>query len=241
VAARLAPAGSTLRQHALNLRATVGQPDTVRYEHLHAMFDGAERRRLTGRAGGGPVPEVVAALLDGAGGASRPDRIALLDLALWVREHFNQRVDRMTMLNSVEARVPFQDNQVVDLALKLPFGVKAPRGRSKQLLKEAFTGEIPEFVLRRPKRPFAAPMGAWAGGALRGFATGVLAADRLEAAGMIDPAAAHRALAAVEPGREDRHTSRLWTLVMLQLWAEGLRVAPPAPARRAPAYAVRAV
>ena len=74
-------------------------------------------------------------------------------------------------------------------------------------------------------------MGAWAGGGLRGFADDVLDAGRLEAAGMIDPAAAQRALAAVEPGREDRRTSRLWTLVMLQLWAEGLRVAPPAPAR----------
>ena len=65
----------------------------------------------------------------------------------------------MTMLNSVEARVPFQDNEVVDLALRLPFGVKASRGRSKRLLKEAFSGEIPDFVLRRPKRPFARPDG----------------------------------------------------------------------------------
>jgi asparagine synthase (glutamine-hydrolysing) len=244
-AARLAPAGSTLRQHVLNLRATVGQPDAVRYEHLHAIFDGAERRRLTGGTAGtgkSPVAEIVESLLAGAGRASRPDRIALLDLALWVREHFNQRVDRMTMLNSVEARVPFQDNEVVDLALSLPFGVKAPRGQSKRLLKEAFTGVIPEFVLRRPKRPFAAPMGAWAGGALRGFAADVLAAGHRESSGVIDAAAARLALGAVEPGREDRQTSRLWTLVMLQLWTEGLRAAPPVPSPNgAAAYAVRAV
>jgi asparagine synthase (glutamine-hydrolysing) len=159
-----------------------------------------------------------------AGRASRPDRIALLDLALWVREHFNQRVDRMTMLNSVEARVPFQANEVVDLALGLPFGVKAPGGRSKRLLKEAFRDQIPEFVLRRPKRPFAAPMGAWEDGALQGFAEDALSPGRLTAAGLIDPEAAGRALAATAPGRRDRRTAKLWTLVMLQLWAEGLRV-----------------
>jgi asparagine synthase (glutamine-hydrolysing) len=129
----------------------------------------------------------------------------------------------------VEARVPFQDNEVVDLALALPFGVKAPGGRSKRLLKEAFRGVVPEFVLRRPKRPFAAPMGAWEGGALQRFAAETVAADRLAATGLIDPAVAADALAAVEPGREDRRTSRLWTLVMLQLWAEGLRAVRPAP------------
>jgi len=227
---QLAPAGSTLRLHAQNLRSTVGQPDAVRYERLHAIFGGAERRRLLGGgAGSGAVGGIVEPLLRDAGRAGRPDRIALLDLALWVREHFNQRVDRMTMLNSVEARVPFQDNAVVDLALALPFGVKAPGGRSKHLLKEAFRGAVPEFVLRRPKRPFAAPMGAWEGGALRRFAAETVAPDRLAAAGMIDPAVAGAILATAEPGRRDRQTSRLWTLVMLQLWAEGLREIQPAP------------
>ncbi|HEX2513739.1 MAG TPA: asparagine synthase-related protein, partial [Chloroflexota bacterium] len=226
--ALLAPPGSTLRLHAGNLQGSIGQPDAVRYERLHAIFGPAERDRLTGGAAGGAVQPLLDDLLDGGQGrsVSRADRIALLDLALWVREHFNQRVDRMTMLNSVEARVPFQDNEVVDLALGLPFAVKAPGGRSKHLLKEAFREEIPEFVRRRPKRPFAAPMGAWEQGALSGLAAEVLSPDRLDGAGIVDPVAAQQALAAVEPGREDRRTARLWTLVMLQLWAEGLRAAP---------------
>jgi asparagine synthase (glutamine-hydrolysing) len=138
------------------------------------------------------------------------------------------------MLNSVEARVPFQDNAVVDLALRLPFAVKAPRGRSKYLLKQAFRRQIPEFVLRRPKRPFAAPMGAWEVGALAAFARDTLADDRLRAAGLVDPQAARHALAAAEPGRRDRLTTKTWALVMLQLWAEQMRAARP-PAVPTPA------
>lgn len=232
--AHLAPAGSTLRLHAQNLRATIGQPDAVRYEWLHTIFDEDTRRRLTGRAGtpgATPVGALLEPLLSLSPAGSRADRIALLDLALWVREHFNQRVDRMTMLNSVEARVPFQDNEVVDLALGLPFAVKAPGGRPKWLLKHAFRREVPEFVLRRPKRPFAAPMGAWETGALRRFAEET--AGRLGASALVDPIAARHALDAVEPGRRDRQTTRLWTLVMLQLWFEALRglhaIAPAAP------------
>jgi len=222
---RLAPPGSTLRLHAQNLRATIGQPDATRYERLHAIFDSDTRRRLTGRAPssrGSSITEVLEPLLGESPHGSRADRIALLDLALWVREHFNQRVDRMTMLNSVEARVPFQDNEVVDLALSLPFTVKAPGGRPKGLLKQAFTGEIPDFVLRRPKRPFAAPMGAWEAGALRRFAEDSLTAGQPGISALIDMEAARHALDGVEPGRRDRRTARLWTLVMLQLWLEAM-------------------
>lgn len=219
----LLPAGSRWRLHAQNLQATVGQPDVARYEHLHAIFARHERQVLTGlqeRSGADAVAEVVAPLLDGVPYRSRADRVALLDLALWVREHFNQRVDRMTMLNSVEARVPFQDNEVVDLALGLSFTQKAPRGQPKRLLKEAFRDQIPEFVLRRPKRPFAAPMSAWVDGALRGFAAEMLSPTRLQATGLIDPGAVQQVMAASDPARPDRKASKLWALLMLQLWCE---------------------
>ncbi len=238
VLARVVPNGSVLREHAFNLLATLGRSDLERYAYTHTIFDQAERRALVGGAGAGAetaLAAVVTPLLDGARGGARGDRIALLDLALWVREHFNQRVDRMTMLNSVEARVPFQDNAVVDLALRLPAALKARRGQPKRLLKAAFRQDLPEFVLRRPKRPFAAPAWAWSVGALRGFAHEVLAPERVRAAGVLDPDQAARALAATETAgaREDRQTARswqkLWTLLMLQLWLEELRAAP-APA-----------
>jgi asparagine synthase (glutamine-hydrolysing) len=227
LATRTVPKSSTLYAHAKNLLATVGQSDVARYEHTHAIFNRAERRAMTGRSDpgvdGSPIASIVEPLLAGLGESAAPDRVALLDLTLWVRDHFNQRVDRMTMLNSVEARVPFQDNAVVDLALRLPFLTKAPFGRSKALLKRAFRREIPAFVLERPKRPFAAPQWAWGTGTLRSFAHETLSEDRVRAVGLIDPSVARKVLQATDTTAQDRSTFKLWTLLMLHVWAEQLR------------------
>jgi asparagine synthase (glutamine-hydrolysing) len=237
LATRVIPADSAIAGHARNLRAFMDTDELARYEWLYAVFDQTERLALTGhhwsRTRESPLAKLLGPLQAGGAGCSRADTMARLDLALWVREHFNQRLDRMTMLNSIEARVPFQDDTVVDLALRLPFSAKAWAGHPKKLLRDAFRHEIPEFVLRRPKRPFAAPAWAWGVGALRSFATSTLTEERVRWAGLVDPVAAQRALAATESQRQDRGTTKLWTLLMLQLWAEGLGVrGNPATAAR---------
>jgi asparagine synthase (glutamine-hydrolysing) len=182
--------------------------------------------RLTGShaaAPPSPATRLIENLLDEAPGGHLGERIALLDLLLWVREHFNQRVDRMTMFNSVEARVPFQDNEVVDLALALPYRTRAPFGRPKHLLKAAFRRDVPEFVLDRPKRPFAAPMAAWLKGPLRPLLAETLAQDRVRDAGLVDPTTAAEVTFGGPTSRDIRRVMQVWTLFMLHLWAEGLR------------------
>ena len=152
IVARLAPTDSLLQMHARNLQGILGQSALNRYELSQAVFDVSERRAFTGRQdvrlGCGPLATVAGPVLAGADGCSRADQVALLDLALWLRDHFNQRLDRMTMMTSVEARVPFQDNAVVDLALQLPFLTKAWACQPKKLLKDAFRKEILELCIR---------------------------------------------------------------------------------------------
>ncbi len=137
-----------------------GLPIAARYAASHQIFGPDERRLLAGRSGppvsAGLLADVLEAI--GAPGACSYDQfIALADLMLWVREHFNQRLDRMSMRNSVEARVPFQANAVVDLGLGLRPDEKMPGGRAKGLLRDAFRDVIPPEILRRPKRPFSVP------------------------------------------------------------------------------------
>jgi len=127
--------------------------------------------------------------------------------------------------------VPFQDNAVVDLALSLPYGAKAPRGRPKHLLKEAFRDQLPDFVRDRPKRPFAAPMSGWAKGALRELIRDTLDRDAIGAAGLVDADAAVHAL---DPANSlnRRPVDRLWALLLLHLWHDGLRAASADAATR---------
>lgn len=98
--------------------------------------------------------------------ASFADQMEYRDLVLWVGEHFNPRLDRISMLHSVEARVPFQDDRVVDVALSIPMSVKSKRNSRKGLLKKAFADLLPPETRRRPKRSFQAPGAAWLQGGL---------------------------------------------------------------------------
>ncbi|WP_027343714.1 asparagine synthetase B family protein [Hamadaea tsunoensis] len=66
-----------------------------------------------------------------------------------------QRVDRASMGQGVEARVPFLDLALVRLALRLPVDVKVRDGVEKWILRQAFRGELPEYILNRPKNPMS--------------------------------------------------------------------------------------
>ena len=112
------------------------------------------------------LAEIVERAIHGAG--PFVDQMARADLALWVGEHFDPRLDRVTMAHSVEARVPFQDDDVVGLALSLGNGQKSDRRARKRVLAEAFADVLPDVVLTRPKRSFQAPGRAWLEGSLAG-------------------------------------------------------------------------
>ncbi|MER7334414.1 MULTISPECIES: asparagine synthase-related protein [unclassified Micromonospora] len=66
-----------------------------------------------------------------------------------------QRVDRASMGHGVEARVPFLDLSVVELAMRLPIGLKMREGQEKWIVRRAFADLLPDYVRRRPKNPMS--------------------------------------------------------------------------------------
>ncbi|WLP89150.1 MULTISPECIES: asparagine synthase-related protein [Gordonia] len=62
-----------------------------------------------------------------------------------------QRVDRASMSATVEARVPFLDERVVETALRLPMSMKTRDGQEKWVLRRAFDDALPDYVINRPK------------------------------------------------------------------------------------------
>ncbi|PWR05925.1 asparagine synthetase B [Micromonospora acroterricola] len=66
-----------------------------------------------------------------------------------------QRVDRAAMAHGVEARVPFLDLSVVELAMRLPLELKLRDGQEKWIVRRAFADVLPDYVLRRPKNPMS--------------------------------------------------------------------------------------
>lgn len=133
-----------------------------------------------------------------------------LDLNLRLPELLLMRVDKMTMGVALEARVPFLDQEVVELAMRIPSAVKT-RGL-KHVLKHAVRGLLPEPILRRPKQGFSVPVREWFLGRL-----GQEMRDRLDrfcrTTDFLDPAAVRRLL---DQGR----APQAWYLFNFALWHE---------------------
>ncbi len=90
--------------------------------------------------------------------------------------------DKMSMAVSLECRVPLLDHELVELAARMPGGVKMRGGRLKHVMKKALGGVLPPEILDRKKRGFGTPMGAWLKGELAPLLTRAAVAPRRSSA-----------------------------------------------------------
>ena len=87
--------------------------------------------------------------------------IQLNDIHQYLAEDILKKVDLASMLNSLEARVPFLDHRLVPLVLSLPERYKVRRLTTKWLLKSIASRYLPGRIVRRPKRGFTVPISRW--------------------------------------------------------------------------------
>lgn len=92
------------------------------------------------------------------------EKMLLVDKAVILPDIFFQKVDRSTMAASVEVRVPFADNALLDHVLSLTPEVLMHGGVQKGLLRKAMQDVLPENVLIGRKRGFGVPFGYWVTG-----------------------------------------------------------------------------
>ena len=83
------------------------------------------------------------------------DKMIYLDLKVRLPELLLMRADKMTMANSVEARLPYLDYQFVEYALSLPSGFKYSHNKTKYIFKRALQGILPNEVIFQSKKGFA--------------------------------------------------------------------------------------
>lgn len=89
------------------------------------------------------------------------DRATAFYIRLYLQDGILVKVDRASMLNSLEVRAPFLDRDVVDFARRLPASVKLRGGTTKWILRQVAAPLVPERVIKRPKQGFAVPCGQW--------------------------------------------------------------------------------
>jgi asparagine synthase (glutamine-hydrolysing) len=214
------------------------------WQHMRWMtFLTPEQRRELYR------PEVYAAAADGAAatiarylgnvGDDRLQRQLFCDLLFYLPEDILVKVDHMGMAASIENRVPFLDNEVVDLAVQMPSRLKW-RGRTrKYVLKQAYADALPPVILDREKQGFSIPLKTWLNQEWNELLHDTLDESTLARDGLFQPATVRRWIAEHEAGRAN-HSHILWALMVFQLWSRRWLSAAPAsrPDRPLPAASV---
>ncbi len=126
--------------------------------------------------------------------------------------------DKMSMAASVEVRVPLLDNEIVDLASRIPSNLKLRGWRRKYIFKKSQEGVLPHEIIWRPKAGFGAPIRSWLASDLTPVAQELLSASSIDARGLIDKDEVRRMWAANVSGAAD-FSMRLYALLSLEIWS----------------------
>jgi asparagine synthase (glutamine-hydrolysing) len=146
------------------------------------------------------------------------DRFLYADLCAYLPEDVLFKVDRMSMVHSLEVRVPLLDQHLLSWVLRLPFDLRYRRARGKYLLRKVAARYLPPSILRPRKQGFGIPIGRWLRGELMQPVREMFLSERFQRRGIIRPQAALELLK-MHSGRRYELGHRLWSLVIFEAWA----------------------
>ncbi|MCD6680407.1 MAG: N-acetylglutaminylglutamine amidotransferase [Burkholderiaceae bacterium] len=155
--------------------------------------------------------------------ADAVERALQLDATVMLADDPVKRVDNMTMAWGLEARVPFLDHELVELAARLPLDDKLGDG-GKRVLKAIGRRLLPTEVVDRPKGYFPVPILKHIDGPVLALARDSLTDRRALERGLFRRETVERLLAAPSQHITPLRGSRLWQLALLEMWlrARGL-------------------
>ncbi|MFS0756801.1 asparagine synthase (glutamine-hydrolyzing) [Noviherbaspirillum sp. 1P10PC] len=158
--------------------------------------------------------------------ATFEDRMMYLDSMTYLPDDILVKVDRAAMATSLETRVPFLDHRIVELAWRMPVGMKIDRGQGKQALRKILDKHVPRHLIERPKQGFSVPVGSWLKGPLREWAEHLLNRGRLQQEGYLNANEIESRWQEHLSGRRNWEHS-LWSVLMFQSWLEHQAVPQP--------------
>ncbi len=147
------------------------------------------------------------------------DRVLRFDVTTLIVDDPVKRVDNMTMAWGLEARVPFLDHELVELAMQMPPELKLGSD-GKHVLKRIARGLIPDSVIDRPKGYFPMPALKYVRGEFLDFMRDILDAEACRARGLLERAYVEKLLAAPDRYFTKLQGSKLWHLALLELWLQ---------------------
>ncbi len=153
-----------------------------------------------------------------APGATDPvDQALRLDTTVMLVDDPVKRVDNMTMAFGLEARVPFLDHELVELAARIPAPLKLADG-GKGILKAVARQMVPSAVIDRPKGYFPVPALKHLQGDVLSWVRDALSSQAARERGLFQPAYVQQLLARPSAHITPLNGSKLWQLGLLEIW-----------------------
>ncbi|MEJ2346570.1 MAG: N-acetylglutaminylglutamine amidotransferase [Gammaproteobacteria bacterium] len=198
-----------------------GGSDLERFRSHYFDRDHGEFADMLEAAYQGPdhTSALVQDLLAEPGADTFLDRVLRMDVTTLIVDDPVKRVDNMTMAWGLEARVPFLDHELVELAARVPPGLKLKSG-GKHLLKSIARGLLPDAVIDRPKGYFPVPALKFVRGEFLDFMRDILNSDACRQRGLYQRAYVDKLLADPESHFTRILGSKLWHLALLEYWLQ---------------------
>ncbi len=199
---------------------TAGSP-LERFRRHYFDRDHPEYLRLVGPEYGGEdwSAATIAAGLAEPGADTFLDAVLRLDVTSLIVDDPVKRVDNMTMAWGLEARVPFLDQQLVELAARCPPELKLRAG-GKYPLKAMARGLLPDEVIDRPKGYFPMPALKFVRGDFLAFMRDILDSRPCRERGLFQREYVDSLLAAPDMHHTRIRGNKLWHLAVLELWLQ---------------------
>lgn len=196
-------------------------PPLERFRRHYLDRDHAEYLQMVAPAYGGADHSgaLLAANLDAPFADEFVDRMLRAELTLLIADDPVKRVDNMTMAWGLEARVPFLDHHLVELAARMPPQLKLASG-GKHVLKHIARGLVPDLVIDRPKGYFPVPALKYVRGPFLEFMRGILESQACRERGLYRRDYVEKLLAEPECHFTRIQGSKLWHLALLEYWLQ---------------------
>jgi asparagine synthase (glutamine-hydrolysing) len=210
------------RNKARRLLVGLGLDRPARYNAYMSHLDGLNRdelysddyRRIAEESRGESAVDVA---WHDSRATSVVDAMLATDVGTYLPGDLLVKVDIATMAHSLEARSPFLDHELMELAASIPAELKVRGTEKKIVLRDALREWLPDDILDRPKQGFELPIAEWFRGDLREFGREILLDDPARSRGYFRPQHVERMFERHVEGSED-NARGLWTLLMFELW-----------------------
>jgi asparagine synthase (glutamine-hydrolysing) len=166
-----------------------------------------------------PSDAHIVGLFERAGDRSDLDRSLYVDVKSYLSDNILTKVDRTSMAVSLEARVPYLDKDLVELAFRVPDALKVNNGKTKVMLKEIAARHVPANCVYRQKEGFSIPIKNWLGTQFRPLLDELLGSSRIGDAGLFNVATIET-LKQQHLSGQANNSHLLWSLIVFEAWRD---------------------